>query len=861
MGTASPVETGQTLGRYTLIEKLGEGHLGPVWRGLDEGEGRAVVIRILCDGIKWVPEIEAAFQRECRALTTLRHPNVAATFETGRDHESPFIVMESLGRRNLETMIAQKTPLTVETKLAFMIQAAEGLQYAHRNGILHCNLEPSKIHVMADGTVKIRDFALAHVLKKHIPRPAVRWGTPIYLAPEQIENVPPDERSDIFALGTIFYQFLTGQHPFHDPNGNKALDNVLEPPQLPTFEKFPELPPGTWAILKTCLALAPGDRYQSMQDVADACRDLQTSLAEDTRLMLAELYAALPSLRRAAAQPGAPQSILHLHEAVQRLAREEKEAHYARLDALMTRLIEQYPALHSDDAAGGLESAAGFDAIPNFVEPEDPAPEAAEPIDLQPADIPPQPAVAPRVMESIPETPEPLAPEPLAPVPAEPAPVKLPEPGAAGPAEPTPEPVRTSLPPGPERGLPKAVAAWEDQAPLDPVDETIPSHGRSRRTALWILALMLVVALLFAAWKAGTYLQLENARTASTFEVPTAAPFLPAPSPPLQPPGADPAPGDAADQEAPETPGIPKAQPAITSAREEGVRAEAQKRAAAREEDWERRVSALFAAGKYDEAGQLLDEWKAESPESAEARLAGARIRAVRQELEAYSTAMTRNRYPQALAALDKAAALNPSDPNLGGLRRQAKERQANARALLTILRLGRPGNLLLDGRPIGAQGEAHNLQVPIGAHTLAVEVDGKQVASRTEDYFEGQRMTLVYDSGQLRPMTESDRELITRRDFLEQTHGFDAEHTHGLLRGSCRGTLAIDSTEIVYTPESGDHGFRVPLDLLKVGKIQGRQLDLLYSADSRRFQSFRFPDEQTAGRFVHAWNEMKTAQ
>lgn len=447
MGTASPVETGQTLGRYTLIEKLGEGHLGPVWRGLDEGEGRAVVIRILCDGIKWVPEIEAAFQRECRALTTLRHPNVAATFETGRDHESPFIVMESLGRRNLETMIAQKTPLTVETKLAFMIQAAEGLQYAHRNGILHCNLEPSKIHVMADGTVKIRDFALAHVLKKHIPRPAVRWGTPIYLAPEQIENVPPDERSDIFALGTIFYQFLTGQHPFHDPNGNKALDNVLEPPQLPTFEKFPELPPGTWAILKTCLALAPGDRYQNMQDVADACRDLQTSLAEDTRLMLAELYAALPSLRRAAAQPGAPQSILHLHEAVQRLAREEKEAHYARLDALMTRLIEQYPALHSDDAAGGLESAAGFDAIPNFVEPEDPAPEAAEPIDLQPADIPPQPAVAPRVMESIPETPEPLAPEPLAPVPAEPAPVKLPEPGAAGPAEPTPEPVRTSLPP------------------------------------------------------------------------------------------------------------------------------------------------------------------------------------------------------------------------------------------------------------------------------------------------------------------------------------------------------------------------------------------------------------------------------
>lgn len=852
MGTASPVETGQTLGRYTLIEKLGEGYLGPVWRGLDEGAGRAVVIRILCDGIKWEPEIEAAFQRECRTLAALRHPNVAALYETGRERGIRFMVLESLGSRNLETMIVQKTAMTVESRLSIMIQAAEGLQYAHRSGVLHRNLEPSKIHITADGTVKTRDFALAHLLKKHLPRPAVRWGTPIYLAPEQIENGLPDERSDIFALGTVFYEFLTGQHPFHDPNGNKALDNVLEPPQLPTFEKFPELPPGTWAILKTCLALDPGDRYGSMQDVAYACRELLTSLAEDTRLMLAELYAALPSLRRAAAQPGAPQPVLRLLEAVQQLAQGGKEAHYTCLDILMTRLIEQYPALQASDAVGGPESAAGFDAaaVPDFAEPEDPPPEPAEPVDFRPADTSQEPATAPEVTEPVPEPAEPLS---LGP--AEPASVEPPEPVSAEPAQPSPEPTleQTSPPPEPERPLAEAAAFSEDPAPLEPVGETVPSPRRSQRTAVWILALLLVAALLFAAWKAGTRFRLERARTASASEAPAAAPFLPvppAPSPPVQP-------GDAL-QAAPEAQGPVKRQPAepTPGTREERPGAEAR----AREEEWESRVSALFAAGEYDEAGRLLDEWKAESPGSAGARSAGNRIGRMRQSLEAYSEAMAGARYPQALAALDEAERLNPPDPGLAGLRRQAEQRQANARAVLTILRLGRPGTLLLDGRPIGAQGEAHNLPVPIGPHTLAVETDGKRVASRIEDYFEGQRMTLVYDSGQLRPMAESDRERIARREFLEKTHSFEAEHTHGLLRGSCRGILAIDSADVVYTPESGDHGFRVPFGLLELGKAKDRDLELRYGADNRRFQSFRFPDGQAAARFVEVWNELKTA-
>jgi serine/threonine protein kinase len=406
MGALSLTETIQALGKYVLIEKLGEGYLGTVFRGLDQELGQAVAVRILCDGIKWDENVEDLFHRQCKAIAALKHPNIAALMDVDIEGQSRYVVMESLGNRSLHNLIAQKSVLSYEAKLSIMIQIADGLGYAHKNGILHLDLNPEKIHFSADGRVKIRDFSIAHVLIKHLPHPPVRWGAPIYLSPEQIQHKSCDERSDIFSAGTIFYELLTGLHPFHDPNGNVALDNILLDGHIPTFERFPDAPPEIWRMLKTCLARDPQDRYQSMEDLAVACRELMISVTEDTQLMLVELYAAMTPLRRAAAQPNASEDIKRLLEDIQKLSSGEKEAEYTSLNEMMAILINQDAYIRSSAEPAnpinlqiplaGEKTASFRQSAPPSSEPKA---QAESKLQEMPADMPPAKQVESTEME------------------------------------------------------------------------------------------------------------------------------------------------------------------------------------------------------------------------------------------------------------------------------------------------------------------------------------------------------------------------------------------------------------------------------------------------------------------------------
>ena len=364
MGAPSPNEAVLTLGKYTLLEKIGEGYLGPVYRGFDQDLDRAVAVRILCNGIRWDPKIEESYKQQCLAVASLNHRNIASIFDLGKEGQLHFIVMESMGSASLQSVIAQKSPMTAEAKVAIMIQVAEGLAYAHQKGTLHRDLAPAKIHMTADGTAKIRDFAIAHILRKHLPHPAIRWGTPIYLSPEQVQQRDCDPRSDIFSAGTIFYEFLTYRHPFYDRDSNKALDNVLLSTEIPTFELFPDEPPAIWPILKTCLEKNPKDRYQGIDELAGACKDFLKDLAEDTRLMLAELYAALSPLKLAVAQPHAPETTVQLLKDIQKLLTGEKQADYASLDRLMTVLLEQYPVIRAAAGARSTTDPADMQLLP-----------------------------------------------------------------------------------------------------------------------------------------------------------------------------------------------------------------------------------------------------------------------------------------------------------------------------------------------------------------------------------------------------------------------------------------------------------------------------------------------------------------
>jgi serine/threonine protein kinase len=351
MGLSPLTEMPQNLGNYDLIEKIGEGYLGPVYRGFDQNLRTPVAIRILCDGIKWDSKIEEIFAREARAIAGLRHPNIAAVLEIGKEGPIHYIVMESLGNGTLESFLAQDSSLSIEAKLSIMIHVSEGLSYAHNHGIIHRDLMPGKIHLAPDGSAKVRDFAFTHILLKYLPHPVVRWGGPIYLCPEKIQQKECDARSDIFSAGTIFYQLITRVHPFHDMDGNRALDNILSDTSIPTFEKFPDAPPGIWTILRNCLAKDPAERYGSAAELSEACRELLVSLAEDKQLILSELYAALSPLKKAAARPDASASTIALLNDIQSLLRGEKEADYKCLDRLMTDLTEEYPAIQAAASA------------------------------------------------------------------------------------------------------------------------------------------------------------------------------------------------------------------------------------------------------------------------------------------------------------------------------------------------------------------------------------------------------------------------------------------------------------------------------------------------------------------------------
>jgi serine/threonine protein kinase len=956
MGIPSPIEVVLTLGKYSLLEKIGEGYLGSVYRGFDQGLDRAVAVRVLCDGIKWDPKVEELFNQQCRAIATLDHPGIASIFDAGKDGQSHFIVMESLGGTSLQSLIAQKPVMTVETKVSIMIQVAEGLGHAHKNGILHRDLAPAKIHLTLDRAAKIRDFAVAHVLRKHLPHPAIRWGAPIYLSPEQVQQQDCDPRSDIFSAGTLFYELLTYHHPFYDRDGNKALDNILLSIQIPTFDMFPDEPPGIWPILKTCLEKNPKDRYQNMDEFSSACKDLLKDLAEDTQLMLAELYAALSPLKKAAAQPGASENTVLLLQDIQKLLSGEKQADYASLDRLMTVLLEQYPVIRA--AAGALSTT---DPADMQLPPEEVraafadetsqvplcAPVAAQDLPLA------EPALTAAGAQS---NPAPFMPHDLQPVgrpsnEADPNNSEFFEPSYAEVWDFSPVSEYSPPPPIPdENGIitPAAESKSEAMPPaaapvqsIGPRAETpdipkVAAKPRRRRIsrlsyrAVAGLALLVIAAAVCIAWgsqitasmnsiwklpilhshpiaKAVAFLR-GNSDHSTVSVVSANGSKQSASSPKNQSAfaGTDESaqllmeedPGSIIIQPPQET--VTRISALINSGKLQTAKAEIDqlqrsypgssrmsalrrqwkaKDAAAiqeqtfkdqeqqlnatrrqKEDEWNRQVATLFANGKYNEAEGVLSVWLAENPGNWNAQQFGTKLGEIQHNLKTYTAAMAENRYQDALNAVGTAERTNPADSNLAELRRQAEARKANAKASLTVHRLGPKGALFLDGRPISNNGEINNESIPIGSHLLAIENGGSPVVSLRQEFLEGQRIALVYDLDRqyLRAMAESDRELLAQRKAMEEVRFFDAEHVHGTFRGICRGTLAVDYLDIAFKPSSGFHGFRMPFKQLKLS-VNSRSVNLLNSSDGTLFQSFKLHDEQAAAKFKQSWDELKT--
>ncbi len=256
----------ERIGRYQVIERIGRGAMGVVYRAHDGAMSRDVALKVLMTDFEDDPEIRTRFHREAEAAARLSHPNIITIFDVGEDGERFFIVMELLRGATLRDFLKQGDGATLPRRLDLMSQLCAGLGSAHNAGIFHRDIKPGNIFVRSDGILKILDFGVARLATSNMTAAGFIVGTPDYMSPEQAQGADVDARSDIFSLGGVFYFMLTGRKPFPAtdlPNLFRQIQNDMPAP-IPESDAPPELA----AIVMRALAKDPAQRYQSCQDLA-----------------------------------------------------------------------------------------------------------------------------------------------------------------------------------------------------------------------------------------------------------------------------------------------------------------------------------------------------------------------------------------------------------------------------------------------------------------------------------------------------------------------------------------------------------------------------------------------------------------
>jgi serine/threonine-protein kinase len=251
--------------RYRLLSPIGAGGMAVVYKAQDLALGRLVAIKILREPLTNDPEFLARFQQEARSAANLAHPNIVTVHDFGRDGGRNYIVMEYVEGKDLKSLIKEGGPFKVDRALDLTIQICAGIGYAHRAGLVHCDVKPQNILVTADGRVKVTDFGIARALATLQPGETtdVVWGSPQYYSPEQAAGEMPTPSSDVYSIGVVVYEMLAGRLPFVASTSQALAMMHLrdEPPRLSLFN--PALPETLERIVHKVLAKEPSARYRT----------------------------------------------------------------------------------------------------------------------------------------------------------------------------------------------------------------------------------------------------------------------------------------------------------------------------------------------------------------------------------------------------------------------------------------------------------------------------------------------------------------------------------------------------------------------------------------------------------------------
>ena len=447
---------GRVVGSYRIIEKIGEGGMGAVYRAVDEMLEREVAIKAIRPELAREPEIVERFRSEAKILARVSHPAIATIYSFFHDGGELFLAMEYVRGRTLSAVLAEGA-LPWRRAVPLLSTALEGIEQAHRAGIIHRDLKPDNLMLTEGGALKVMDFGIARVPgSNHLTRTGLLIGTLRYVAPEQIRGEEVDRRTDLYALGVVLYQMLTGRVPFEGPTDFAILKAQIEDPPAPPRSLVPEIPEGLDRVVLKALEKSPDARFQT-------AGELRTALAGLGPLPLEEPVEDLPTL----ILPPRP-------AAVPRVSAETIETDRPRLPAVSPvvaappvpgtsyRPVSKRGWKLAAIVAGLVLAVAAVVLLRGPAPVEDstqrvaaPVPEAAKPAPAQPeislaaapvtvTSQPPRPAPAPERRE----VPKPARPEPAAaePVPEPSAPVTEPAPAQEAPAEPAASDLSQDLP-------------------------------------------------------------------------------------------------------------------------------------------------------------------------------------------------------------------------------------------------------------------------------------------------------------------------------------------------------------------------------------------------------------------------------
>jgi len=262
---------GTEIAGYRILEKLGEGGMGVVYKGVDTALDRPVAIKVLSDALANNPELVERFRAEARAQANLNHTNLATLYTFVIQNGSACMVMEFVDGETLENMILRRGPIPALEAIPLFKQAMLGIGYAHRAGIVHRDIKPSNLMLNRMGIVKVMDFGIAKVMgARGMTKTGAQMGTGWYMSPEQVLNKAVDIRSDIYSLGVTLYQLLTAHVPFEGTSEFEIMSGHLQaPPPLPT-RFYPYIPKGVENAVLKALEKNPDNRFQTVEEFGAA---------------------------------------------------------------------------------------------------------------------------------------------------------------------------------------------------------------------------------------------------------------------------------------------------------------------------------------------------------------------------------------------------------------------------------------------------------------------------------------------------------------------------------------------------------------------------------------------------------------